>query len=721
MLDKILLLNLERRNDKKNKMMIKINENKYLNNKVDIVSAIDGNIIDKYLTINADININDWVNPFTGNSITNGEIGCALSHFNIWKHIVDNKFNKVLIIEDDVDFHSNFEIELREYFNQIEDNNINYDLFYLSRKSFSSDLKQLSKNISKCCLSYWTCGYIITYEGAKKLVESNYLKNLIPVDEFLPLCYLNDKIQLDKYDYNIENFNAIVAEPYLIKPEINAFQTSDTEISKPYIRSQKWTNINNYEIQVVTVATEKVDGYNRFIDSCNKYNIPCITLGMGKNWEGLDLLNSPGGGHKVTLFKEYINKLNEDNDNRIVIFTDSYDVVFNSNLYDIVNKFINFDCDILFAAEIYCWPDKTLIKDYPNTESKFKYLNSGGIIGNVKSYRKLLEFSIKNSDDDQLYYTLSFLNKGIHLNKLNIKLDYNCEIFQCLNGIFYYIDIEYDRSKIKNSLTNTNPCIIHGNGGLNSKLFLNQLCNYVPLVWRPTYLYQDINIKNNYFKNLLYEYYPTINIIYINYNGNILSFDSIINFKYPKNKIELTILNFNNNTIDISHNNKCQYINIKYYNEVLNKEFKLLLASIFQSNKYDYIFLINSEHIIENNKIIQLLIKKNKDIIAPMIKKIGGESNFSNFWGEIDAEGFYKRSFDYFDIVEYRNIGCWNVPYINLSMLISKNKFIDIYNELMKININNNEDFDMYFCRILRQKQFFMYICNMEKYGYILD
>jgi len=662
MLDKILLLNLERRNDKKNKMMIKINENKYLNNKVDIVSAIDGNIIDNYLTINADININDWVNPFTGNSITNGEIGCALSHFNIWKHIVNNKFNKVLIIEDDVDFHSNFEIELREYFNQIEDNNINYDLFYLSRKSFSSDLKQLSKNISKCCLSYWTCGYIITYEGAKKLVESNYLKNLIPVDEFLPLCYLNDKIKLNKYEYNIENFNAIVAEPYLIKPEINAFQTSDTEISKPYIRSQKWTNMNNYEIQVVTVATEKVDGYNRFIDSCNKYNIPCITLGMGKNWEGLDLQNSPGGGHKVTLFKEYINKLNEDNDNRIVIFTDSYDVVFNSNLYDIVNKFINFDCDILFAAEIYCWPDKTLIKDYPYTESKFKYLNSGGIIGNVKSYRKLLEFSIKNSDDDQLYYTLSFLNKGIHLNKLNIKLDYNCEIFQCLNGIFYYIDIEYDRSKIKNSLTNTNPCIIHGNGDLNSKLFLNQLCNYVPLVWRPTYLYQDINIKNNYFKNLLYEYYPTINIIYINYNDIVISFDSIINFKYPKNKIELTILNFNNNTIDVDYNTKCQYINIKCYNEVLNKEFKLLLASIFQINKYDYIFLINSEHIIENNKIIQLLIKKNKDIIAPMIKK--KKSNFSNFWGEIDEEGFYKRSFDYFDIVEYRNIGCWNVLYI---------------------------------------------------------
>ena len=721
MLDKIYLLNLERRDDKKNKMMIKINENKYLNNKVEIIYAIDGENPDNYLDCKEDINISDWVNPFTGNSITNGEIGCALSHFNMWKNIVENKFNKVLIIEDDVDIHNNFEVELREYFNQIENNNINYDLFYLSRKCFSNDLKQLSKNISKCCLSYWTCGYIITYEGAKKLVESNYLKNVIPVDEFLPICYLNDKLELDKYKYNIENFNAIVGEPYLIKPEINAFQTSDTEISKPYIRLKNWTSINNNEIQVVTVATEKVDGYNRFIDSCNKYNIPCVTLGMGETWEGLDLKNSPGGGHKVTLLKEYINKLNEDDDNKIIIFTDSYDVVLNSNLYEITNKFTKFNCDILFAAEMYCWPDKSLEKDYPNSESDFKYLNSGGIIGKVKNYRKLLEFDIKNSDDDQLYYTLTFLNKGMHSSKLNIKLDYNCEIFQCLNGIFYYIDIDYDRSKIKNGLTNTNPCIIHGNGGLDSKLFLNQLCNYIPLVWRPTYLYQDTNIKNKYFKNLLYEYYPKINIIYINYNNNVSNFDYIINLKYPKNKIELTVLNCNNNDIKIDNISKSQYINIKYYNEVLNKEakLKLLFISIFENNNNEYIFLINSEHKIENNKIIQLLIKKNKDIIAPMIKK--KESNFSNFWGGIDKEGFYKRSFDYFDIAEYRNIGCWNVPYINLTMLISKNKFIDIHDQLMKIEINDNEDLDMYFCRILREKQMFMYICNIEKYGYIIN
>lgn len=41
------------------------------------------------------------------------------------------------------------------------------------------------------------------------------------------------------------------------------------------------------------------------------------------------------------------------------------------------------DAGIVFGAEASCWPDKTLADDYPVTESKYKYLNSGG---NVKPY-----------------------------------------------------------------------------------------------------------------------------------------------------------------------------------------------------------------------------------------------------------------------------------------------------------------------------------------------
>lgn len=37
--------------------------------------------------------------------------------------------------------------------------------------------------------TYWTLGYILTYRGAQKLLEVDPLKNLIPVDEFLPIMF----------------------------------------------------------------------------------------------------------------------------------------------------------------------------------------------------------------------------------------------------------------------------------------------------------------------------------------------------------------------------------------------------------------------------------------------------------------------------------------------------------------------------------------------------
>lgn len=721
MIDKIFLLNLERRIDKKEKMIIKLNNNEYLKDKLELIKAVDGLELDKYLSKDKSIviNVNNWTNPYTGSVITNGEIGCALSHYEMWEKITKNRYENVLILEDDVDIDNNFENKLKNYYKQIRENNIKYDLFYLSRKSFEKDIEKLSENINVAAFSYWTCGYIITYEGACKLINSNYLLNVIPVDEFLPMCYLNDTKELNRLNYKIENFRAIVCQPHIIKPELNAFQSSDTEISKPYITDNSWLEYNNYKIQLVTVATDEVDGYLRFIESCKKYNFPCVTLGMNEKWEGSDLTIGPGGGHKVILLKKYINNLKyNDSENRIIIFTDSYDVILNSNFKEIIDKFLKFNCDIVFSGEVYCWPDHSLDKYYPACDTNFKYLNSGGIIGSIDNFKKLLQYDIKKDDDDQLYYTHIFL---IDRPNLSIKIDYNCEIFQALSGVNYYIDILFAKSRIINKLTKSNPCLIHGNGGIESKLFLNQLSNYIPLVWRPTYLYQNTNLKLDFFKKLLYESYPIIHIIFLFIDKNHDNLDNILNLKYPKNRLKLTLIYFFDLKKKINNEIKDKFIevNIIVLDINFNKELKKYFENVFKIDKSDYIFLFNNEHFIENNKILQLLIKKNIDIIAPLFIK--RDSNYSNFWGEISEDGYYKRSFDYFEIINYQKTGCWNVPYINLTILISNKKFIDIYKLLYIKNIEENdiEDFDMYLNGIFRNKQIFMYVSNMEKYGYI--
>jgi hypothetical protein len=46
-------------------------------------------------------------------------------------------------------------------------------------------------------------------------------------------------------------------------------------------------------------------------------------LGLGEKWEGGDVHNHAGGGHKINLFKKELLK-HKDNTDKIIVFTDRY-------------------------------------------------------------------------------------------------------------------------------------------------------------------------------------------------------------------------------------------------------------------------------------------------------------------------------------------------------------------------------------------------------------
>lgn len=47
----------------------------------------------------------------------------------------------------------------------------------------------MTSHTVKPLYSYWTLGYVLTLHGAEKLLMANPLKNLLPVDEFLPIMF----------------------------------------------------------------------------------------------------------------------------------------------------------------------------------------------------------------------------------------------------------------------------------------------------------------------------------------------------------------------------------------------------------------------------------------------------------------------------------------------------------------------------------------------------
>ena len=56
----------------------------------------------------------------------------------------------------------------------------------------------------------------------------------------------------------------------------------------------------------------------------------------------------------------------------------SYDVIFSGSPSQVVEAFKKLNCRVVFSAEAFCWPDKSLADEYPPVEKGKRFLNSGG-------------------------------------------------------------------------------------------------------------------------------------------------------------------------------------------------------------------------------------------------------------------------------------------------------------------------------------------------------
>ena len=246
-IDIVYVINLKKDTEKLKRIKNRLTKANLLK-KTTVFEAIYGKELDNQFYKENNITIyNDWRDPNSSRPITKGEIGCALSHYFIWEKIVLEKQDNVLIIEDDADFEPILEHQLDKI-----DVPKDYDLLYLGRKNFNDNEEKINDNIVKPNFSYWTVAYMLSYIGAKKLIESDYNKQIIPVDEFLPIMY--EKSSILKYQTN--NFMAYATKQKIIKPEPNAFETSETE------KSEFYTEIYD-SFLLITVGTDPTDGYKR--------------------------------------------------------------------------------------------------------------------------------------------------------------------------------------------------------------------------------------------------------------------------------------------------------------------------------------------------------------------------------------------------------------------------------------------------------------------------
>ena len=409
----------------------------------------------------------NWADPYARRAMTLGEVGCALSHVIAWQNIADSGYPAIVLEDDAVAVESLIQ-DLPLLINDLD--YLNFELCYLAQRNAPGPKPLMGRHVH--VVDYhpvWTLAYLLTPAGAEKLLASPWQTHLIPSDELLPGVFGKNR-NPEVNDIFATSSGLVVSSNQRFFTPADGSEKSETEKSQP-VREAKPV------LSAFTVATERLPELQRLLNSGLRYGLQIEPLGLGTAWRGGDMFNGPGGGQKINLLRPALQQLPPE---QPTLFVDGYDTIICGHAADIVAAW-NRTCNgPLFAAEVYCWPDKHRIDDYPQIDTPYRFLNSGAFIGKAGDLLGIVEDSIDDHADDQLYYTERFLS-----GKYNIALDSNCQLFQCLNGALDDVQSDEGRGMLFNRRTETWPAVIHANGP--SKSWLEKDGSAVGGRWRKYY------------------------------------------------------------------------------------------------------------------------------------------------------------------------------------------------------------------------------------------
>jgi GR25 family glycosyltransferase involved in LPS biosynthesis len=179
-IDQIYLINLDRREDRLEYFLKKF---PYSKSNFQRFPAIDGQTL----------KITEEISKLFKNNNFNwlrGKIGCAYSHYLIWKNALLNNKKNIFILEDDIDFISNFKKIWKEIYLFLPQD---FDIIPMNMEYYIEDFKVSGKRNRKDVFgdkifdynkgfykvkgkiyeigNFGTCGYLISTKGIQKLLE----------------------------------------------------------------------------------------------------------------------------------------------------------------------------------------------------------------------------------------------------------------------------------------------------------------------------------------------------------------------------------------------------------------------------------------------------------------------------------------------------------------------------------------------------------------------
>ncbi|XP_069436160.1 inactive glycosyltransferase 25 family member 3 isoform X2 [Ovis canadensis] len=236
--DEVFVISLARRPDRRERMLTSLWEMEVSGR---VVDAVDGRMLNSSVmrTLGVEL-LPGYQDPYSGRTLTKGEVGCFLSHYSIWEEVVTRGLAQVVVFEDDVRFESNFKGRLEQLMEEVEAEKLPWDLIYLGRKQVNPEEEAVVEGLPHLVVagySYWTLAYVLSLAGARKLLASQPLHRMLPVDEFLPIMFDQHPNEQYKAHFWPRDLQAFSARPLLAAPTHYAGDAewlSDTETSSPW-------------------------------------------------------------------------------------------------------------------------------------------------------------------------------------------------------------------------------------------------------------------------------------------------------------------------------------------------------------------------------------------------------------------------------------------------------------------------------------------------------
>ena len=275
---KTYVLNLDRRPDrwenfKKNAKCIE-----YLN--YERFPAVDGSKLKSTIQLQRIFDGNDY-------DMIVGAVGCAMSYFKMFTELIYSDYDAYLMLEDDIEFTSNFDIKFFSICKQLK--NVDWDITFIGHhvrnledQKYKNSIFHIEKyDVYTSFLNSLggTIGFMITKEGARKFLDF--------VNENRLINCIDTALQKSANDLNIYYSIPNLVNSECFRHDIVKNIDTDIQYNKASLTKSLYEKIqdelsyfkeNNIEIQTLTEEDmiEKIKNKESFNAICESNNINII-------------------------------------------------------------------------------------------------------------------------------------------------------------------------------------------------------------------------------------------------------------------------------------------------------------------------------------------------------------------------------------------------------------------------------------------------------------